>query len=58
MKLVIGIYFTLLGVLWTLDNLDVLDAEMYFHYSPAVLIVIGVAAFAAGIRNFDEATVA
>jgi hypothetical protein len=40
-KLVIGIFFTLLGVLWTLDNLDVLDAELYFHYAPAVLIVIG-----------------
>lgn len=40
-KLVIGIFFTLLGVLWTLDNLDILDSEMYFHYAPAVLIVIG-----------------
>jgi predicted membrane protein len=40
-KLVIGIFFTLLGVLLTLDNLDLADADRVLPYWPVVLIAIG-----------------
>jgi predicted membrane protein len=41
-KLTLGIFFTALGVLMTLDNLGVPDAGRVLRYWPAVLIVIGV----------------
>jgi hypothetical protein len=41
-KLVVGIFFTLLGVLLTLDNLGVADAGRVLRYWPVALIVIGV----------------
>ncbi len=41
-KLVIGIFFTLLGVLLTLDNLDLADADRFLPYWPVVLIAIGI----------------
>jgi hypothetical protein len=40
-KLVIGLFFTLFGVLAALDNFGVLDAGHYLRWWPAVLIVIG-----------------
>lgn len=40
-KLVAGIFFTLLGVLLTLDNLDIIDAGRVLRFWPVVLIVIG-----------------
>lgn len=41
-KLIVGIFFTLLGVLLTLDNLDLADAERYLPFWPVVLIAIGI----------------
>ena len=40
-KLVAGIFFTILGVLLTLENLDLFDAGRVLRYWPVVLIVIG-----------------
>jgi hypothetical protein len=44
-KLIIGIFFTLLGVLLTLDNLDLADADRFLPYWPVVLIAIGILKF-------------
>ncbi|MBV9496198.1 MAG: hypothetical protein JOZ54_18260 [Acidobacteria bacterium] len=41
-KLVIGIFFTLLGILLTLDNLGVPDADRVLRYWPVGLIGLGV----------------
>ncbi|HEV7922926.1 MAG TPA: DUF5668 domain-containing protein [Thermoanaerobaculia bacterium] len=41
-KLTLGIFFTALGVLMTLDNLGVPDAGRLLRYWPVVLIAIGV----------------
>ena len=40
-KLILGIFFTLLGVVLTLDNLDLLDADRILPYGPLVLVAIG-----------------
>ena len=40
-KLVAGIFFTILGVLLALDNLDLFDAGRVLRYWPVVLIVFG-----------------
>src|SRR3954447_11398270 len=40
-KLVAGIFFTALGVLLTLDNLDIIGAGRVLRFWPVVLIVIG-----------------
>jgi predicted membrane protein len=40
-KLVLGIFFTLLGVLWTADNLSLLRADAFLRYWPAVVVLIG-----------------
>jgi predicted membrane protein len=44
-KLIIGIFFAILGVLLTLDNLDLIDADRYLAYWPIVLIAIGILKF-------------
>jgi len=44
-KLIIGIFFTLLGVLLTLDNLDLADADRFLPFWPVVLIAIGILKF-------------
>ena len=44
-KMIIGIFFTLLGVLLTLDNLDLVDAYHFLPYWPVVLIAIGIVKF-------------
>ncbi|HEV8658094.1 MAG TPA: DUF5668 domain-containing protein [Thermoanaerobaculia bacterium] len=41
-KLVIGLFFTAIGLLMTLDNLDLINAHRYLRYWPVVFIVIGV----------------
>ena len=41
-KLIAGIFFTLLGVLLTLDNLDLADADQILPYWPVFLIAIGI----------------
>ncbi len=40
-KLVVGIFFTALGLLLTLDNLDIVDGNRLLRYWPVVLIVVG-----------------
>lgn len=40
-KLVIGIFFAALGVVMTLDNLNLLDPYPYLRYWPVIFIVIG-----------------
>ena len=41
-QLVMGLVLALLGVLFTLDNLHVVDARDYLQYWPAALVVFGV----------------
>ncbi|MEA2338713.1 MAG: hypothetical protein QOE82_2720 [Thermoanaerobaculia bacterium] len=40
-KFVVGIFFTLLGILLTLDNFDLADADRFLPYWPVFLIAIG-----------------
>jgi predicted membrane protein len=40
-QLVLGFFIILIGVLFTLDNLDVLEAEEYFRLWPAGVIAVG-----------------
>ncbi|HYM62897.1 MAG TPA: DUF5668 domain-containing protein [Thermoanaerobaculia bacterium] len=40
-KLVAGLFFTVLGVLLTLDNLDLIDADRFLRFWPLVLLAIG-----------------
>jgi predicted membrane protein len=40
-KLVVGIFFTLLGILLTLDNFGIADADRFLPYWPLLLIAIG-----------------
>jgi len=41
-KLAVGLFFTALGVLLTLENLDIVDAGRVLRYWPVMLIVLGV----------------
>lgn len=45
-QLVIGLIVILIGVLFTLDNLDLVDARRALHYWPALLVVYGIAKLA------------
>jgi predicted membrane protein len=40
-KFVAGVFFTLLGILLTLDNLELADADRFLPYWPLFLIAIG-----------------
>jgi predicted membrane protein len=40
-KFVVGVFFTLLGILLTLDNLDFIDADRFLAFWPLFLIAIG-----------------
>lgn len=40
-RLIVGLGILAFGVLWTLDNLDILEAEQYVEWWPAVLIAVG-----------------
>ena len=40
-RLVIGFGILILGLLWTLDNLDILESEPITRWWPVVLIIIG-----------------
>jgi hypothetical protein len=42
-RLIIGLGVLAIGVLWTLDNLDVLEAERILEWWPAILIAAGAA---------------
>lgn len=44
-KMIIGIFFTLLGVVLTLDNLDLVNGDRILPYWPVVLIAIGILKF-------------
>ena len=58
-KLVLGIFFAVIGVLLTLDNLRILSAHQYLKYWPAVLIVIGLLKiFDASARGLSLALIA
>ncbi len=41
-QLVVGFIVILIGVLFTLDNLDIIDAGNYIRYWPVLLVVYGV----------------
>ncbi len=41
-KLVLGLFFTMLGIVMTLDNLELFDAELLLRYWPLVLVLLGV----------------
>jgi hypothetical protein len=40
-KLILGLGILALGLLWTLDNLDILESERLTEWWPAVLILVG-----------------
>ena len=40
-KLILGIFFTVAGLLLAADNLDLIVADVYLRYWPSVLIIIG-----------------
>jgi hypothetical protein len=44
-KLALGIFFTLAGLLLTLDNLDLFDAGRVLRYWPVLLVVVGALMF-------------
>jgi len=44
-KLIVGIFFTLLGVVLTLDNLDLTDADQILAWWPLFLVAIGIIKF-------------
>lgn len=50
-RLIIGLGILTLGVLWTLDNLDVLESEPITRWWPAVLVLIGVVQLAGRRTN-------
>ena len=50
-KLIFGLAVVAAGVLFMLDNLDLVDADDFFVYWPAALILIGVAQLFAGGRQ-------
>jgi len=44
-KLIVGVFFALLGVVLTLDNLDLADADQILPWWPVFLIAIGILKF-------------
>jgi len=40
-KLIVGIFFAVVGVLMTLANLDLIDADRFLRYWPVVLLLVG-----------------
>src|SRR5206468_8024347 len=40
-KLILGVFFAILGVLWTADNLMLLRADTFLRFWPAVILLIG-----------------
>jgi hypothetical protein len=47
-RFILGLAVLALGVLWTLDNLDLVDASRYMQYWPAILVAVGLAKLVAG----------
>jgi hypothetical protein len=50
-RLIVGLAIAALGVLWTLDNLDVLQSEPITRFWPVVLIVIGISQLSTGSKG-------
>src|SRR5438093_1034919 len=50
-KLILGIFFTILGILWTADNLALLRADDFLRFWPAVVVLIGLVKLAAPTRR-------
>ena len=44
-RLIIGLFILALGSLWTLDNLNILDSEVFTQWWPLVLIAVGAVQF-------------
>ncbi len=49
-KLVVGLFFAVVGVILTADNLGVLNAQDFLRYWPAVVVVVGI------LKLFDVGT--
>jgi predicted membrane protein len=58
-RLVLGIVVIVLGTLWTLDNLDLIESEPILHWWPVLLVGVGVAKLfgIGGHRNAAAGTV-
>ncbi|HEX9502323.1 MAG TPA: DUF5668 domain-containing protein, partial [Thermoanaerobaculia bacterium] len=50
-KLILGVFFAILGVLWTADNLTVLRADTFLRFWPAVVVLIGLTKIADARRR-------
>ena len=50
-RLMIGLAILSIGLLWTLDNLDILESEQITQWWPAVIIAVGIARFFDPARN-------
>ena len=50
-KLILGIFFTILGILWTADNLALLRADDFLRFWPAVVVLIGLVKLADPTRR-------
>jgi predicted membrane protein len=44
-RLIVGLFILVLGTLWTLDNLNILESEDFTQWWPVVLIAIGASQF-------------
>ena len=50
-RLIIGLGILTLGILWTLDNLNVLESEDFTRWWPVILIAVGVVQFIGRTTN-------
>jgi hypothetical protein len=50
-RLVLGVAILLAGIAFTLDNLDVLDADQFVDYWPLLLVAVGLAKLASARRT-------
>lgn len=50
-RLVFGVVLLVAGVVFTLDNLDLVDADRFFDYWPLIFVVIGLAKLADARRT-------
>lgn len=50
-KLILGVFFAILGVLWTADNLALLRADAILRYWPAVVVLIGLTKIASSTQR-------
>lgn len=50
-SLILGLFLVAVGVLVTLDNLDIVDTRVYWRFWPVVLVMIGLARWVSGGRT-------